>query len=71
MTHLIKGLSIFLLTITSAFASEAELHIPELTSTYQLFGSTVSGVTLLTWGLLVCVLGVMFGIMELDRKSVV
>lgn len=47
-----------------AFASEAELHIPELTPTYNLFGTTVAGTTLLTWGLFVALLGMVFGLIE-------
>jgi K(+)-stimulated pyrophosphate-energized sodium pump len=65
MLKTIIGLS--LLCATSAFASEAELHLPELTSTYQLFGATVSGTTLLFWGLIVSVCGMVFGIVEAAR----
>src|SRR4051794_3093934 len=32
---------------TSAFASEAELHIPELNTIFQVFGSTISGTSIL------------------------
>ncbi len=45
-------------------ASEAELHIPELSTTYELFGRILTGHDLLTWGLVVCVLGMVFGMME-------
>src|SRR4051812_22671740 len=51
----------------SAFASEAELHIPELHYTYHLFGSEVAGSTLLGWGMVVAVLGMVFGIVEYFR----
>ncbi|HKQ58945.1 MAG TPA: sodium-translocating pyrophosphatase [Candidatus Eisenbacteria bacterium] len=45
-----------------AFASELDLEIPALDTTYSLFGSQVSGVTLLLLGLGVCVLGMLFGL---------
>src|SRR5260370_7086191 len=43
----------------SAWASEADLALPDLSSV-QLFGQT-NGRTLLIWGLLICVLGLLFG----------
>jgi K(+)-stimulated pyrophosphate-energized sodium pump len=46
-----------------AFASELDLAIPELTTSYDLFGTPVSGVTLLMAGLGVCALGGLFGLM--------
>lgn len=47
-----------------AFANEAELKIPELTSTYHLFGMDIAGTTLLGWGMVVAVLGMVFGFVE-------
>src|SRR5258705_6882707 len=46
----------------AAWASELDLKIPVLDTSYTLFGSPVSGVTLLMAGLVVCVLGMMFGL---------
>ena len=45
-----------------AIASELDLAIPALDTSYMLFGSPVSGVTLLLAGLGVCVLGMLFGL---------
>src|SRR6516162_9145911 len=50
-----------------AMASEAELHIPDLNTTYNLFGSTVSGTTILGFGLVVGLLGMVFGLIEFMR----
>ena len=47
---------------TRARASELDLKIPVLNTTYSLFGTPVSGVTLLLAGLAVCVLGMLFGL---------
>jgi K(+)-stimulated pyrophosphate-energized sodium pump len=46
----------------AAFASELDLKIPVLDTSYMLFGTSVSGVTLLITGLGVCVLGMLFGV---------
>src|SRR5215510_16047237 len=43
-------------------ASELQLKLPELTTTYTLFGAQVSGLTLLYLGFGVCVLGLLFGL---------
>ena len=48
----------------TAFASEAELHIPELNTTFNIFGSPVTGTTLLTIGLFVSLAGMVFGLIE-------
>jgi K(+)-stimulated pyrophosphate-energized sodium pump len=50
-----------------AFASEAELHIPELNTTYNIFGNTIAGTTILGFGMVVCVLGMIFGLIEFMR----
>src|SRR4051812_41771215 len=51
----------------AAFASEADLHIPELSTTFNLFGGTIAGHTLLGWGMVVAVLGMVFGLVEFFR----
>ncbi len=52
---------------SNAFASEAELHIPALNTTYNLFGATVDGTTLLGAGMVVAFLGMIFGLIEFLR----
>ncbi|MBX7143172.1 MAG: sodium-translocating pyrophosphatase [Oligoflexia bacterium] len=47
-----------------AFASEAELHIPSLDVMFNLFGTQVSGHQLLLMGLIVPILGLVFGYLE-------
>jgi K(+)-stimulated pyrophosphate-energized sodium pump len=47
---------------TSAFAGEADIKIPDLSSVaFDLFGSRLSGMSLMYFGLLVCALGVAYG----------
>lgn len=45
-----------------AWASEADLHIPELSTTYTIFGSQMSGTTVLAWGLAIALVGMLFGL---------
>ncbi|MBI2982477.1 MAG: sodium-translocating pyrophosphatase, partial [Deltaproteobacteria bacterium] len=66
-----------LLTITTLFslmlvsqlarASEVELKIPELLTTYSLFGYLIAGTTLLKWGIGICLLGMLFGLWEYSK----
>ncbi len=53
-----------LLGFSSLFASEADLKLPEFTGTYNLFGSFVSGNTILEAGIVVVLLGIVFGVWE-------
>jgi len=46
----------------SAMASELDLQIPALDTTYSLFGTPIGGQTLLIYGIGVCVLGMIFGL---------
>jgi K(+)-stimulated pyrophosphate-energized sodium pump len=50
-----------------AFASELDLEIPAIDTTYQLFGNAVSGHTLLLLGIGVCVLGMAFGLLMFSQ----
>ena len=51
----------------AASASEVELKIPELVNSYTLFGHTMTGHSLLSWGILVCLAGMLFGLIEFFR----
>jgi K(+)-stimulated pyrophosphate-energized sodium pump len=51
----------------SSLASELDLAIPVLDTTYNMFGSVVSGQTLLYAGLGVCVLGMAFGLLMFNQ----
>lgn len=50
-----------------ALASEADLNIPELGQTYHLFGVEMTGNGILLAGIVVCVLGLLFGLIEFVR----
>ncbi|MBI2521381.1 MAG: sodium-translocating pyrophosphatase [Bdellovibrio sp.] len=63
---MIKLFSILVSMLAPALAisSEVDLRIPELTNTFELFGTTVTGNTLLLLGLIVVAIGMVFGIFE-------
>ena len=63
------GLFSVILTPVAAHASELELHLPDLSVPFSLFGGQVAGSTLLSWGLLVCVLGMVFGVLEAAKTK--
>ena len=50
-----------------ARASEADLHLPELNTVYNLFGTEVSGHSLLGWGMVISALGMVFGLVEFNK----
>jgi K(+)-stimulated pyrophosphate-energized sodium pump len=61
-------LAVMTLGVSSlSFASEVELKIPSLAYNYSIFGSSVAGTTLLGWGMVVAVLGMLFGWVEFLR----
>lgn len=53
-----------LLISAVGFASEADLNIPELTNTFNVFGTDVSGNGILTFGIFVAFAGMFFGLSE-------
>ncbi|MCM0606042.1 MAG: sodium-translocating pyrophosphatase [Xanthomonadaceae bacterium] len=53
-----------LFSSAQAFASEIELHIPELNVNFDLMGNTLSGHQILIFGIVICVLGMVFGLVE-------
>ncbi len=61
-TFLLSGL-IILLAAGSAFAGEANIKLPDLTQIAFLNGS-LSGMTILNFGLIICLVGMAFGILQ-------
>jgi K(+)-stimulated pyrophosphate-energized sodium pump len=64
------GILAFVATMIASplvLASEADLHVPDLSIPVHFFGNEISGSTLLTWGLIVCALGMGFGLLEFLR----
>lgn len=61
------GLALPLFYATIGFASEADLVVPDLSVAFNLFGSEVSGRTILGAGIVVSILGIVFGLIEFTR----
>jgi K(+)-stimulated pyrophosphate-energized sodium pump len=56
-----------LLAASTAFASELDLELPVIDTTYTLFGMAVPGRVLLLAGLAVCALGMLFGLVMFQQ----
>ena len=61
-TFLLSSL-MFLLTAGAAFAGEADIKLPDLTQV-SFLGGAIAGLTILNAGLIVCLIGMIFGIMQ-------
>jgi K(+)-stimulated pyrophosphate-energized sodium pump len=58
------------LGMASALASEADIKLPDLTKvSFDLFGSSVPGVWLMYGGLLVCLVGAAFGLVQYNQTK--
>ena len=58
-------MSLFL--FKDAYASEIDLNIPSLDTIFNILGLTISGSQILFAGMIVCVLGMIFGLYEFVR----
>ena len=63
-------LSVFLLFMTgaTAHASEADINIPDLTA-ISFMGGSLGGLTILNFGLLICLLGAVFGWLQYNQTK--
>lgn len=61
-TFLMSSLMLLLMT-GAAFAGEADINLPDLTQV-SFMGGTLAGLTILNLGLLICLVGMAFGIMQ-------
>lgn len=61
-TFLLSSL-MFLLMAGAAFAGEADINLPDLTQV-SFMGGALAGLTILNVGLIVCIIGIAFGIMQ-------
>ena len=57
----------FLSTTAAAYASEIDLNVPVLDVPFQILGHVISGSEILLAGLVVCALGMLFGLWEFWR----
>ena len=71
-----KGLStalllmMFILAALPAFAGEADIILPDLsTVTFTIFGSVVSGVSIMYFGIIICFIGLIFAVMQANQTK--
>ena len=59
------------LSLTSAaFAGEADINLPDLTSvSFTIAGSALSGLAILYWGLVICAIGMIFGVLQYKQTK--
>jgi K(+)-stimulated pyrophosphate-energized sodium pump len=73
MRTILKRAAVFaaaLCTTSTAFASEADINIPDLSKiSFDIQGVTVSGLALMYSGLVVCVIGVIFGWIQYNQTK--
>ncbi|MBP7527237.1 MAG: sodium-translocating pyrophosphatase [Syntrophorhabdaceae bacterium] len=63
-------LFMFMLVSLPAFAGEADIILPDLsTVTFTLFGSTVSGVSIMYFGIVICFVGLIFAILQASQTK--
>ena len=60
----ILGAVFGLVASAGAFANEAELKIPEINTAHNIFGIAIGGQALLLIGMVICLFGLAFGMME-------
>ncbi|MDI6735440.1 MAG: sodium-translocating pyrophosphatase [bacterium] len=54
-----------LLMVSMAFAGEADINLPDLSGVvFNVSGNSLGGITILNWGLVICVIGAFFGIIQ-------
>lgn len=63
-------LFMFMLVSLPAFAGEADIILPDLsTVTFTLFGSTVSGVSIMYFGIVICFVGLIFAVLQANQTK--
>ncbi|MBP5698424.1 MAG: sodium/proton-translocating pyrophosphatase [Alphaproteobacteria bacterium] len=60
----LAALLLMLTNLKGAFASEIDLNVPMLDVEYNIWGLTTTGSQILGYGLIICVLGLFFGLYE-------
>ncbi len=65
----ITALSAFM-SNSAAFAGEADIKLPDLTNVvFTIAGSPMSGLAILYWGLVICAIGMAFGILQYQQTK--
>ncbi len=63
-------LFMFMLVSLPAFAGEADIILPDLSMvSFTLFGSTVSGVSIMYFGIVICFVGLIFAVLQANQTK--
>jgi len=63
-------LFMFMLVSLPAFAGEADIILPDLSMvTFTLFGGTVSGVSIMYFGIVICFIGLIFAVLQANQTK--
>ncbi|MEN6617393.1 MAG: sodium-translocating pyrophosphatase, partial [Syntrophorhabdus sp.] len=63
-------LFMFMLIALPVFAGEADIILPDLsTITFNLFGSAVSGLSIMYFGIIICLVGLVFAILQANQTK--
>ncbi|MBI4634143.1 MAG: sodium-translocating pyrophosphatase [Deltaproteobacteria bacterium] len=66
----IIGILLLIAAAPAAFAGEADINLPDLTNVvFNIFGSSVQGTTILNWGLIICIIGMIFGVIQYNQTK--
>jgi K(+)-stimulated pyrophosphate-energized sodium pump len=58
------GIMLFLM-VPMAFAGEADIKLPDLSGVvFNVLGGSLGGITILNWGLVICAIGMLFGVIQ-------
>jgi len=64
----LAALTVLGLTASAAYAGEADINLPDLSQVkFEIFGAEVAGLTLMYAGLLVCLVGLVFGLIQYNQ----
>ena len=60
----------FLLLVSSAFAGEADIVLPDLSKvSFNMFGGSLGGLTIMYFGILVCFIGLIFSVIQANQTK--
>jgi K(+)-stimulated pyrophosphate-energized sodium pump len=60
----------FLLLVSSAFAGEADIVLPDLSQvSFNMFGGSLGGLTIMYFGILVCFIGLIFSVIQANQTK--
>ncbi len=70
LSFIILGILLLITATPAAFAGEADIKLPDLTNVpFTVFGSPLQGMTILNFGLIICIIGMIFGVLQYNQTK--